>query len=177
MMVAPIVSNGTGCVRNFHAKQTWSLVFYLLQVVSQKKGHTFRREVNLKFETESIDVSAKSFFDLLRGAGCGIDLPQQGVGKALLLCLGPEWRLIKEKTNKGKSVLSTLPWYSGQNIFVNPVMKSYVSICVLTFPKFLEWDFQRQPPVLLLPSQRPTTRRRTVESRRLSPNNPRPWRS
>ena len=111
MMMAPIVSNGTGCVRNFHAKQTWSLVFYLLQVVSQKKKKVilFCRKVNLKFKTESINVSAKSFFDLLRGAGCGIDLPQQGVCQALLLCLGPKWRLTKEKTNKGKSVLSTLP--------------------------------------------------------------------
>ena len=75
----------------------------------KEKGHTFRREVNLKFKTESINVSAKSFFDLLRGAGRGIDLPQQGVCQALLLCLGPKWRLTKEKTNKGKSVLSTLP--------------------------------------------------------------------
>ena len=154
-----------------------SFTSYKLFLRKRKKVILFCRKVNLKFKTESIDVPAKSFFDLLRGAGCGIDLPQQGVCQALLLCLGPEWRLTKEKTNKGKSVLSTLPWYLGQNIFVFPVMKSYVSICVLTFPKFLEWDFERQPPVLLLPSQRPTTRRRTVESRRLSPNNPRPWRS
>ena len=158
---APVIGNCTRIVRNFHAKQTWSLILCLLQDHNTNASlfctpftWNIIHPIYLEFEAESIDVPAESLLDLI---GCDIfwiDLLEQRVWKTLLLGLSPEWDILQSLDNLTKGAAT-----SG------------------TQPPPQEQDSSQPLPGLTWLGRPQTILRGRAESRTWSSNSPRPWKS